>query len=81
MQPILIVGTGALASFFVARLSAASIPVSMTGTWTDGIAVIRSKGVILVDQQEMSSNYPVKIVTDFRDCDEVIVRIHRVATG
>ncbi|MEW5830152.1 MAG: 2-dehydropantoate 2-reductase N-terminal domain-containing protein, partial [Chloroflexota bacterium] len=32
--PILIVGTGALASLFAVRLSAAGTPVTMLGTWT-----------------------------------------------
>ena len=48
MDSILIVGTGALACLFAARL-APYTRVTMLGTWTAGIAALRASGVTLVD--------------------------------
>ncbi len=46
---LLIVGTGALASLFGARLAAAGVQVTMLGTWPDGLAALREHGVRLVE--------------------------------
>ena len=40
-QPILIIGTGALGTLFAARLAAAGHPVTMLGTWKEGLEAIR----------------------------------------
>src|SRR5450759_2948226 len=42
---ILILGTGALATLFAARFSSAGISVTMLGTWPEGLAALREKGV------------------------------------
>ena len=42
---ILILGTGALATLFAARFSAAGISVTMLGTWQEGLAALNKKGV------------------------------------
>jgi len=42
---ILILGTGALATLFAARLAAAGVLVTMLGTWQEGLAVLSEKGV------------------------------------
>ena len=42
---ILIVGTGALATLFAARLSAAGVFVTMLGTWEEGLASLKNKGL------------------------------------
>lgn len=42
---ILIVGTGALATLFAARLSATGIFVTMLGTWEEGLASLSKTGV------------------------------------
>jgi len=42
---ILILGTGALATLFAARLAAAGVLVTMFGTWKEGLAVLSEKGV------------------------------------
>ena len=47
-QPILIVGTGALATLFAARLSAAGHPISMLGSWKNGLRALRKNGARLV---------------------------------
>ena len=44
---ILIVGSGALATFFAARLSAAGIDVTMLCTWPEGLAALRNGGARL----------------------------------
>ena len=43
-KTILIMGTGAMACLFAARLSAAAIPVQMFGTWKEGIKALRQNG-------------------------------------
>jgi len=41
---ILILGTGALATLFAARLAGAGISVTMLGTWMEGLAALSKKG-------------------------------------
>lgn len=41
---VLIVGTGALATLFAARLSAAGAKVSMLGTWEDALSILGTSG-------------------------------------
>jgi 2-dehydropantoate 2-reductase len=65
---ILIVGTGALACLFAARLSAVGIQVTMLGTWPEGIAAIESKGVTLLEADGNQHSYPVQVVTDPKKC-------------
>ena len=57
-ESILIVGTGALGTLFAARLSAAGIPVSVLGTWQEGLAALHQTGAGL----EGSGSYPVQIL-------------------
>lgn len=42
---ILIIGTGALATLFSARLAAAGVSITMLGTWLEGLAALSEKGV------------------------------------
>ena len=44
---LLIVGSGALATFFAARLSAAGVDVTMLGSWREGLGAIRKTGAHL----------------------------------
>ncbi|RPI88573.1 MAG: 2-dehydropantoate 2-reductase [Chloroflexi bacterium] len=62
--PLLIVGTGAMASLFAARLSAAQVPLIMLGTWKEAIQALQEKGIYLVEQDGQEKNYPVKVVDD-----------------
>jgi ketopantoate reductase len=48
-KSILIMGTGAMACLFAARLSAAGVSVQMMGTWAEGLNALRSKGVQFVE--------------------------------
>jgi 2-dehydropantoate 2-reductase len=67
----LIVGTGALACLFAARFSAAGVPVTMLGTWPDGIAALRKTGVTLVDADGTEHNHPVRVITQLGDCQNL----------
>ena len=48
---ILIVGTGALATLFAAKLSSAGISVTMLGSWNEGITALNKHGARLTDDQ------------------------------
>lgn len=50
-DPILIVGTGALATLFAARLAASGHPVTMLGSWQAGLEALAHEGARLVDSQ------------------------------
>jgi len=67
-QPILIVGTGALATLFAARLSASGHPITMLGTWADGLNALNENGARLVDADGAEHAYPVDATSDSADC-------------
>ena len=60
---ILICGTGALATFFAARLSAVGIQVTMLGSWHKAIAALNQNGAKLG-----AAAHPVRAVSDPLDC-------------
>jgi 2-dehydropantoate 2-reductase len=59
---VLVVGTGALACLFAARLAGAGVKVYMLGGWQEGIAALRQGGVRLKDLEGNSHQYPVDII-------------------
>ena len=61
---ILIVGCGALATLFAARLSAAGENVTMLGTWQEGLAALRYRGACL----EGAGSYAVRATDDPSTC-------------
>jgi 2-dehydropantoate 2-reductase len=65
---VLIVGTGAMASFFAARLAASGIQVNMLGTWIESIHALNESGVCLMDRDGFEKVYPVKATQDPHDC-------------
>ena len=67
-QPILIVGTGALATLFAARLSAARHPVTMLGSWESGLHALQENGARLVDASGVEKAFPVKATKEPADC-------------
>ena len=67
-QPILIVGTGALATLFAARLSASGHPVTMLGTWENGLGALNDHGARLVDANGAEHAYPVNATNDPANC-------------
>ena len=68
MNNILIVGTGALATLFAARLVQAERQVTMLGSWEAGLDALRSHGVRLVDAKGREHQFPVQAIRDPRDC-------------
>jgi 2-dehydropantoate 2-reductase len=56
---ILLVGTGALATLFAARLSAAGHSVSMLGTWKQGLQSLREHGARIQEADGSEKAYPV----------------------
>lgn len=65
---ILIVGTGAMASLFAARLSAAGTQVTMLGAWDEGVQALKSQGVTLIEANHSQHSYPVQVTSDPADC-------------
>lgn len=65
---MLILGTGAMACLFAARLSAAGIPVTLLGAWKEGLDALRREGVVLEDMDGSLHRYPVNTVDNPRDC-------------
>jgi 2-dehydropantoate 2-reductase len=66
-QPILIVGSGAMACLFAARFCASSQRVCLLGSWAEGISTLESQGVTLVNDQE-KRNYPVSVARTPEEC-------------
>jgi 2-dehydropantoate 2-reductase len=71
MKDIFIVGTGALATLFAARLARAGTQVTMLGTWPAGLEALRSEGVRLVQADGNELQFGVHVVTDPRECQEI----------
>ena len=69
---VLIVGTGALACLFAARLSSTGVQVAMLGTWAEGLHALREHGVRLVDERGGESGFPVQVI----DAPETCAGIH-----
>lgn len=67
---ILIVGTGALASLFAARLAAAGYGVQMLGTWPEGVATLKARGVTLMGEGGQGQSYAVRASSDAEECRE-----------
>ncbi len=65
---ILILGTGALANLFAARLSAADVDVAMLGTWPQGLAALNEHGVRLVTDPGTEKAFPVRATADPGEC-------------
>jgi len=59
---VLIVGTGAMASLFAARLLSAGIRVKMLGTWVEGLKALRTNGVCIVDGDGGERTFPVEVI-------------------
>ncbi len=67
--PLLIVGTGAMACLFAARLSsAAAVRVTMLGSWPAGLAALRQFGVRLVEPDQQEKAFPVNVITNPSEC-------------
>ena len=65
---VLIIGTGALASLFAARLAATGCTVTMLGSWPDGLAALQTHGVRLLDADGSVKTYAVRATSDPTEC-------------
>jgi 2-dehydropantoate 2-reductase len=63
-ENILIVGTGALATLFAARLGAAGVQVTMLGTWESGLDALRREGARLVNGSGRELKSRVRVTRD-----------------
>jgi 2-dehydropantoate 2-reductase len=68
MNHILIVGTGALATLFAARLAQAGTQITMLGTWKTGLSALRKEGARFVDGDGIEHQFEVQATDDPRDC-------------
>ena len=66
-QDILLVGTGALATLFAARLSEAGHSVHMLGTWKHGLHALQQNGARIVDANGNERAYKVHATDDPRE--------------
>ncbi len=65
---LLVVGTGALACLFAARLADAGTQMTMLGTWTEGLKALRQRGVCLVEADGRERAFPVRATADPAGC-------------
>lgn len=65
---LLVVGSGAMACLFAARLAATGTPFKMLGTWPEGVQAIQSQGVRLIEADGSQKTYPVQITRRVKDC-------------
>jgi 2-dehydropantoate 2-reductase len=65
----LIVGTGAIATLFAARLSEAGHSISMLGTWQNGLSALRKEGARIVDADGHERTFPVHATHDPHELD------------
>ena len=66
-QDILLVGTGALATLFAARLSEAGHSVHMLGTWKHGLDALKQNGARILDANGNERVYKVHATDDPRE--------------
>lgn len=65
---ILIVGTGALATLFAARLTRAGHGVTLLGTWQEGLNALNQGGARLVDISGNEQAFSVRATADPAEC-------------
>lgn len=59
---ILIAGTGAMACLFAARIANTGTEVTMMGTWPEGLAALRTRGVRLGEMDGTSRDYAIQVM-------------------
>jgi 2-dehydropantoate 2-reductase len=67
-RSMLIVGTGAMACLFSARLAAIGVKIIHLGTWQEGLAALQKNGVHLVDEDGQEWASPVEATADPSHC-------------
>jgi 2-dehydropantoate 2-reductase len=66
--PILLVGTGAMASLFAALLSSKGLKVRMFGSWSQNIKALNEKGLRFIDQDKSEVIFPVEATDNPENC-------------
>src|SRR5512133_2871744 len=74
-ESVLLIGTGALATLFAARLCMAGYSVAMLGTWKEGIQALRRNGARLMDSEGNEHAYSVHATDDPREVSGAKVAI------
>jgi 2-dehydropantoate 2-reductase len=69
-EEILIVGTGALANLFGARLAGSGKQVTLLGTWQAGLSALQAHGVRVQDG-ETTRKYPVRAASSLEGLSDV----------
>jgi 2-dehydropantoate 2-reductase len=65
---ILIVGSGAMASLFSARLAASGVRVTLLGSWRAGLEALRKHGVRITNGNGQVSTFSLDVIEDPHDC-------------
>jgi len=68
MNNILIVGTGALACLYAARLTQSGHHITMLGTWKEGLNALHKDGVRLIDSNGDEQGYVVHVTDNPKEC-------------
>jgi len=68
MNNMLIVGTGALATLFAARLAQAGYQITMLGSWKEGLDALHKDGARLVDADGIERRFEVRAIDDPSKC-------------
>lgn len=66
-DPILILGTGAMACLFGARLSRVA-HVTLLGTWEEGLQALEREGIRLVESDGSEARYQVNVARETEPC-------------
>jgi 2-dehydropantoate 2-reductase len=61
---ILIVGSGALATLFAARLTRAGHQITLLGSWSAGLNALRKSGAVLIDADGMEQTFKLRVCDD-----------------
>jgi 2-dehydropantoate 2-reductase len=64
----LILGDGAMACLFAARLAAAQVPFVMLGSWQEGIETLSRDGVQVIEADGTQKTFPVRATRRVKDC-------------
>ncbi|MFZ1041945.1 MAG: 2-dehydropantoate 2-reductase [Anaerolineales bacterium] len=72
---ILIVGTGALATLFAARLTSSGHRITMLGTWPDGLNALHQNGARMIDANGDEEKFFVHATDDPKECRDAKVAI------
>jgi len=60
---VLIIGIGALACLFAARLAGTGMGVTLLGSWVEGLTALRQNGVRLTEMDGSERSFPVRVIS------------------